>query len=221
LVSEPCIPDQHPTKTATEFPSSQFREGLFTQCSPLFDGSNYNYWKYRMKIFLQSLNYELWNIEEAPYTKPTTNYNAWNEEQKKSTNIDAKAMNAFFCALNKEEFNPVSTARSANQIWQILQVTHEGKNKVKESKIFILIHMFELFKMKENEIILEMITRFMDIINFLVALGKEYTQVEKIRKVLCALTPDWEKMTTTIEEANVLSTMSLENLIGNLMAYEV
>ena len=80
--------------------------------------------------------------------------------------------------------------------------------------------MFELFKMKENETISEMVTRFTDITNSLASLGKEYTQVEKVRKILRALTSDQEK-TTAIEEANDLSTMSLENLIGNLMAYEV
>ena len=131
---------------ATEFTSSQFK-GHVTQRPPLFDGSNYNYWKCRMKIYLQSLNYEQWNIVEAPYTKSTTNYDAWSEEQKKSVNFNAKAMNALFYALNKEEFNRMSTAKYANQIWQILQVTHEGTNKVKESKISILLHRFELFKM--------------------------------------------------------------------------
>ena len=45
--------------------------------------------------------------------------------------------------------------------------------------------------------------------------------MKKVRKILRALTSDWEKKTTAIEEANDLSTMSLENLIGNLMAYEV
>ena len=85
----------------------------------------------RMKIFLQSLNYELWNKVEAPYIKLTTNYTAWSDDQKKNANLDAKAMNALFCALTKEEFNRVSTATSANQIWHILQVTHEGTNKVK------------------------------------------------------------------------------------------
>jgi len=74
--------------------------------------------------------------------------------------------------------------------------------------------------MMENETILEMIKRFTDITNSLASLGKEYTQVEKVCKVLRALTPDWEK-TTVIEEANDLLTMSLENLIGNLMTYEV
>ena len=85
---------------------------------------------------------------EAPYTKPITNYNVLSEEQKKSVNLDTKAMNALFCALNKEKFNRVSTAKSTNQIWQILQVTYEGTNKVKESKISVLVHRFELFRMK-------------------------------------------------------------------------
>ena len=69
-------------------------------------------------------------------------------------------MNALFCALTKEEFNRVSTAISAHQIWHTLQVTHEGTNKVKESKISVLVYRFELFKMEENETISEMVTTF-------------------------------------------------------------
>ena len=61
-----------------------------------------------------------------------------------------------------------------------------------------------------------MVIRFTDITNSLIALGKkEYTQVEKVRKVLRALASDWEKKTTAIEEINDLLTMSLEILTGN------
>ena len=66
-----------------------------------------------MKIYLQMINYELWNIVEATYTKPTTNYSTWSDDQKKNANLDAKAMNALFYALTKEEFNRVLTATSA------------------------------------------------------------------------------------------------------------
>ena len=114
---------------------------------------------------LAIINYKLWNNDEAAYGKSSTNYDAWTVEQKKSVNLDAKAMNALFCALNKEEFNRMSTATSAHQIWQILQVTHEGTNKVKESKISILVQMFKLFKMEKNETIAEMITWFTSITN--------------------------------------------------------
>ena len=147
---------------------------------------------------------------------PTTTRGQLN--QKNLSTLMQKAMNALFCALNKEEFNRMSTATSAHQIWQILQVTQEGTNKVEKSKISILVHKFKLFKMEKNEIIVEMITQFTDITNSLVALRKEYTQVEKVRKVFWALTSDWEKKTTAIEETNDLSTLTLENLVGNLMA---
>lgn len=38
---------------------------------------------------------------------------------------------------------------------------------------------------------------------------------------LIALTFEWEKKVTAIEKANDISTRTLENLIGNLLAYEV
>lgn len=33
------------------------------------------------------------------------------------------------------------------QIWDTLEVSHEGVNQVKESKVNILIHQYELFRM--------------------------------------------------------------------------
>ena len=201
--------------------TSQFKEGHSTQRPPLFDGSNYNYWKCRMKIYLQSIGFDLWNIVESDYNKPTTPYSEWTLVERTNANLDAKAMNALFCAMDKNEFNRVSTSNTAHQIWHTLEVTHEGTSKVKDSKISVLVHRFEMFKMKDNETIGEMFTRFTDIINSLIALGKDYTQVEMVRKILRALTSDWEKKTTAIEEANDLSTLTVENLIGNLMAYEV
>ena len=80
--------------------------------------------------------------------------------------------------------------------------------------------MFELFKMKENETIAKMITRFTNIMNSLVDHGKEYTNVEKVKKVL-PLTSNWEKKTIAIEEANNPSTLTLENPTRNFMTYEV
>src|SRR3954462_2189987 len=75
--------------------------------------------------------------------------------------------------------------------------------------------------MNEGESIKEMYTRFTDITNSLIGLGKIYTSVECVRKILLALTSDWEKKVTAIEEANDLSALTVEHLIGNLMAYEV
>ena len=37
----------------------------------LFDGSNYAYWKVRMRAFLQSLDEKVWQAVEIGWTKPT------------------------------------------------------------------------------------------------------------------------------------------------------
>ena len=39
--------------------------------SPLFDGTNYAYWKVRMRVFLQSLDEKVWQAVEIGWIKPT------------------------------------------------------------------------------------------------------------------------------------------------------
>ncbi|KAH9762965.1 hypothetical protein KPL70_001008 [Citrus sinensis] len=41
---------------------STFREGQFTTRPPFFDGNDYAYWKSRMRIYLQALDYEIWEV---------------------------------------------------------------------------------------------------------------------------------------------------------------
>ena len=37
---------------------------------PLFDGTNYGYWKVRMKFFLQALGEQVWQAVEVGWIKP-------------------------------------------------------------------------------------------------------------------------------------------------------
>src|SRR4051812_3537399 len=125
-----------------------------------------------MRIYLQSFNLEIWQIVENAYTAPTTLIEEWSANDKKVVQTNAKAMNALFCALERNELNRVLTCKTAHDIWLILEFTHEGTSRVKESKISVLVHKFELFAMNESESITEMYTRFTDIINTLIGLGK-------------------------------------------------
>ncbi|GAV76432.1 UBN2 domain-containing protein, partial [Cephalotus follicularis] len=63
-------------------------------------------------------------------------------------------------------------------------VTYEGTNQVKESKISMLVHEYELFMMHDNESISDMFTCFTTIINSLKNLGKSYPNQELVRKIL-------------------------------------
>ena len=200
--------------------TSSFVEGQSTARPPLFNGSNYAYWACRMKIYLQSIGLETWNITQTEYSEPTTNFATWTAEQKTVAQHNSKAMNILFCSLDRNEFNRVSVCKSAFEIWKTLQVTHEGTNKVKQTKISILTHQFQLFKMNPNESISDMYSRFQDIVHSLIALGKTFSEEDQVRKILNSLTPEWDQKTLAIEEANDISTLRIEELIGNLMSFE-
>ena len=144
--------------------NTSFVEGQSTARPPLFNGMNYNYWATRMRIYMQANGFDAWNVTQTEYTAPTTEYSAWTVVQKTEAAANAKAMNMLFCALDKNEFNRVSICTSAYQIWQTLKITHEGTNKVKQSKISMLKNQFQNFRMKQDKSINDMYSRFQDIL---------------------------------------------------------
>ncbi|RVW64355.1 hypothetical protein CK203_047022 [Vitis vinifera] len=66
-----------------------------------------------------------------------------------------------------------------------------------------------------------MITRFTDIINGLEVLGKTYMESKKVMKILRSLPSKWHIKVTTIQESKYLTKLTLEELIGSLMTYEI
>ena len=90
--------------------------------------------------------------------------------------MNAKAKYLLTCALSKSEYDKIISCDSIKEILDRLQVLHEGIDQVKETKISMLVHQYEMIKMLEHENINEMTTKFMHIINQLKALGKRYTK---------------------------------------------
>ena len=78
----------------------------------------------------------------------------------------------------------------------------------------MLVHKYELYRMESNETIYEIFTRFTDIINGLQSLGKIYTNVEIVRKILRCLPRNWGPKVTAIEKAKDLTKWVLMNCSG-------
>lgn len=108
----------------------------------------------------------------------------YSEEDFKKYEFNARAIQMLHCGLGPHEHNRVMGCKSAKQMWDLLQVTHEGTNEVKRSKIDLLMHQYELFSMKHKESIRDMITRFTNIVNELSSLGKMIPTEEQVRKIL-------------------------------------
>jgi hypothetical protein len=70
-----------------------------------------------MRIFIQALDYEAWKIiRDDPYiptkivneTKVSKDEEEWDERDSRLIQLNAKAINMLYCALDANEFNRIS-----------------------------------------------------------------------------------------------------------------
>ncbi|XP_070020017.1 uncharacterized protein [Nicotiana sylvestris] len=125
------------------------------------------------------------------------------------------------CGIEPNEYNRVLTCDTAKEIWEALQITHEGTTQVKQSKIDMLTTEYELFRMKDDESIQDMHTRFTFIINELHSLGDVVPRNKLVRKILSVLPGSWESKVNAITKAKDLQTLTMDELIDNLKTYEM
>ena len=102
-----------------------------------------------------------------------------------------------------DQTNIIMGCKSAKHIWDLLAVTHEGISEVKRSKIDFLMTKYERFVMEPRESIQVMLTRFTNITNELVSLGRLIPTDEQVRKILRSLPQDerWGAKVTAIQES--------------------
>ncbi|KAA3484005.1 UBN2 domain-containing protein [Gossypium australe] len=55
-----------------------------------------------------------------------------NEEDRRSIQLNVKVMHTLFYALDPEEYCRISSCSNAKEIWDKLEVIHEGTNQVKK-----------------------------------------------------------------------------------------
>ena len=133
--------------------------------SPLFDGTNYAYWKVRMKTFLQLLDEKVWQAMEIGWTKPKEASADWDDAKIKVANFNSRALNALFSVVMNKEFKKISFTKTAKEAWTILQTTYEGTKTIKDSKFQRLTTSFEKIKMEEEESFDEFYAKLKDIAN--------------------------------------------------------
>nr|GEZ77273.1 UBN2 domain-containing protein [Tanacetum cinerariifolium] len=102
-----------------------------------------------------------------------------------------KAKMVLYNALPKKEYERIFMCKMAKGIWQSLLITQRG------------------------------FARFNTIITSLKALHKGFYSKNYVRKFLRALHSKWSAKVTTIKESKYLSSLALDELIGNLKVHEV
>ncbi|XP_075098044.1 uncharacterized protein LOC142175359 [Nicotiana tabacum] len=168
-------------------------------------------------------DYELWDVIcDGPYV-PTKKVGEpvvmvpktrkeYNDADRKTVEKNFRAKKILVCGIRPDEYNMIPAYQSAKEIWEALKTTHEGTTQVKQSKIDMLTTRYELFKMKDDESIQDMHTRFTSIINELHSLGEIIPRNKLVRKVLSVLYSSWESKVDAINEAKGLQTLTMDKL---------
>ena len=59
---------------------------------------------------------------------------------------NSRPKHILYCGLDANEYNQISACDTTKQIWNRLIVTYEGTSQVRQTKMNMFIHQYELFK---------------------------------------------------------------------------
>ncbi|GAU51225.1 hypothetical protein TSUD_412310 [Trifolium subterraneum] len=208
------------------------REGGYVTRPPLLDDSNYDIWKARMIAFLKSMDNRTWKAVlkgwEHPKVKDVNGADTdelkpeeeWTAAEDSLALGNSKALNALFNGVDKNMFRLIKTCEVAKDAWEILKTTQEGTAKVKISRLQNLTRKFENLRMKKDESVHNFYMNVMDFANSFDDLGEKLSDEKIVRKILRSLTKKFDMKVIAMEEAQDISTMKVDELIGSLQTYE-
>ena len=84
---------------------------------PYFDGSNYAFWKVRIRAFLFSIDESVWDVIDVGWTRPEAAKSTWDKAALAAANANSKVLNAIFCGVFPDEFHRISHITIAKEAW--------------------------------------------------------------------------------------------------------
>ncbi|GJS18248.1 hypothetical protein Tco_0412720 [Tanacetum coccineum] len=212
--------------------SENYKESQSMQRPPLFKDNYFIYWKNHFETYMKSKVIDLWHIIVYGDYKPTIKnkdtgkeevipYEKYEESHKKMISKNDEAKMVLYNALPKKEYERIFMCKTAKDVWNSLIITHQGNKQVKDNKIDLFVQKYEEFMIFDYETIDCAFARFNTIITSLKALDESFSSLNHVRKFLKALLTKWRPNVKTIEKSKDLSTLPLDELIGNLKFYKV
>nr|XP_009794362.1 PREDICTED: uncharacterized protein LOC104241139 [Nicotiana sylvestris] len=107
-----------------------------------------------MKIYAKSYDVKVWGIiKKGNYPLPIAaqqpadpkDIDEYTDEQMAVVQVEAKAQNLLYNAISREEYDRISSCDTVKEMRDKLEVIYEGTSKVKETRINMLVHDYELF----------------------------------------------------------------------------
>nr|GEV69278.1 zf-CCHC domain-containing protein/UBN2 domain-containing protein [Tanacetum cinerariifolium] len=122
--------------------------------------------------------------------------------------------------IDYDKYERTFMCNTAKEIWKTFLITYQGNSQVKDNNIDLLVQQYEQFFISKDESMDSAFARFNTIITSLKALDEGYSSKNYVRKFLRAVHPKWRAKVMAIEESKDLTSLSLDELNGNLKVYE-
>ena len=206
--------------------ADKYPEGTSDYRAPLLLGTeNYNWWKGRMEVYLSREPLALRVVQKGPFEfkdkeGKIKDVDDLTEAELLKYSFNGKARNSLMNGLCPSECDKVSSCKSAKEIWDTLELYHEGSKNLKKVKLSKLMNEFGNFKLREGESIRESQARFQTNMNALKQLGKHIPQEEINMKILSAVPFIYEPKVTALESSPTIDTMDQLAVFAELEQFE-
>jgi hypothetical protein len=191
-------------------------EGTPTTNPSLFDGTNFSFWKVRMRTYLMALGADVRDVVETRYKKPVV---LDSKDDKLEFSFNAKGMNAILSGLAEAKFLKVMHLQTTKAMWDKIIISYEGIEKVKDAKLQTYRVQFEKLQMKEDETIWKYFLRIEELVNAMKALGEKIEEPSLVQKTLRSMLDRFNPKVSAIEELNDIKDLAFDQLLGMLTAY--
>ncbi|GJV81734.1 cytochrome P450 76C1-like protein [Tanacetum coccineum] len=211
---------------------------------PILKLGEYEMWVIRIKQYFQVQDYALWEVIEngnswvsVPQTAQENGTSVTKmsvpvtAEEKTNKKNDVKARSLLLMALPNEHQLTFSQYNDAKTMFAAIETRFGGNEATKKTQKTLLKQQYENFSASSTESLdsifnrLQKIVKFqslLQVINTLIFMWNlSFSSKNYVRKFLWALHPKWIEKVTAIEESKDLSSLALDELIGNLKIYEV
>lgn len=125
-----------------------FVEGVSINIPPLFVGKKYPFQNVIMQIFPQFVDMGVWDVViNGPYIpmvivnniQEPKDFSQWTNEENRRAQYDVRGKNIISSTLTVDEFYKIYIYKSAREMWDKLEVTHESTHDVERVRKNILI----------------------------------------------------------------------------------
>ncbi|XP_012468987.1 uncharacterized protein LOC105787087 [Gossypium raimondii] len=133
---------------------------------------------------------------------------------------DLKVKNYIILAIDRSILEIILCKDTSKLIWDSMKKKFHGSKRAKRQQLQALRSEFETLRMKSSESITDYFSRAMSIVNKMRIHGDKTNDVALFEKILRLMSPKFNFVVCSIEEAHVIEELSIDELQSCLLIHE-